>query len=44
MIKRITPMRPGCKAPKLTPPANPDWYKRFRQMAVLAGKRIRIKR
>ena len=44
MITRITPLRPGGRAPKLTPPANPDWYKRFRQLANIAGKRIKVKR
>ena len=35
--------RPSSKAPRLNPPANPDWYKRFRQLATLAGKQFRIK-
>ncbi len=35
--------RPGGRAPKLTPPAKPGWYKRFRQLASLADKTFRIK-
>lgn len=43
MIKRITPMRPSGRAPKITPPANPNWYKRFRQLAAIAGNRLKLK-
>ena len=35
--------RPGGRVPGLTPPAKPDWYKRFRQLASLADKTFRIK-
>lgn len=35
--------RPGGRAPRLTPPTNPDWYKRFRQLAARADKRFKIK-
>ena len=35
--------RPSGRVPKLTPPAKPGWYKRFRQLAKLADKTFRIK-
>ena len=36
--------RPGGRIPKLTPPAPPGWYKRFKQLAAMADKSFRIKR
>ena len=29
--------------PRLTPPAQPGWYKRFRQLSSRADKRFKIK-
>ena len=44
MIKKpIGTARPGAKVPRLTPPAPLGWYKRFRQLAALAGKQFKIK-
>jgi hypothetical protein len=44
MIKRTTRIiRPGGRIPKLTPPAQPGWYKRFKQLASLADKHFKIK-
>ena len=34
---------PGMRIPRLVPPAQPDWYKRFRQLASRADKRFKIK-
>lgn len=36
--------RPGGRIPKLTPPAQPGWYKRFRQLASIANNSFRIKK
>ena len=35
--------RPGGRIPKLTPPAQPGWYKRFKQLASIANKTFRLK-
>ena len=35
-------IRPGGRAPKLRPAAQPGWYKRFRQLASTAGKTLRV--
>lgn len=35
--------RPGGRIDKLRPAANPDWYKRFRQLASRADKSLKIK-
>ena len=35
--------RPGGRVPRLTPPAPPGWYKRFRQLAAQAGKQLKVK-
>lgn len=44
MIKRTTNInRPGARAPKLRPAAQPGWYKRFRQLAALANKGFKVK-
>lgn len=44
MIKRpITIQRPGGRVPRLVPPVKPGWYKRFRQLASMAGKRFKMK-
>ena len=44
MIKKPFPtQRPGGKVPRLTPPTAPDWYKRFRQLAAIAGKQFKVK-
>ena len=31
------------RIPKIRPAANPDWYKRFRQLAKLSGNIFRLK-
>ena len=36
--------RPGGKVPPIIPPAPLGWYKRFRQLAALAGKQFKVKR
>lgn len=44
MIKKnIGIQRPGGKTPRLTPPAPLGWYKRFRQLAAIAGKQFKVK-
>lgn len=45
MIKKSinTRRRRRARAPKLRPVGNPDWYKRFRQLASLADKSFKIK-
>lgn len=45
MIKKspIGLQRPGGKVPRLLPPAPLGWYKRFRQLAALAGKQFKVK-
>ena len=35
--------RPSGRIPKLTPPAQPGWYKRFKQLASIANKPFRLK-
>ncbi len=35
--------RPGGRVPRLTPPTPPGWYKRFRQLATMAGKQFKVK-
>ena len=45
MIKKpIGIQRPGGRVPRLTPPASLGWYKRFRQLAAIAGKQLKVKR
>ena len=46
MNKKSTPFsinRPTGRIPKLTPPAQPGWYKHFRQLASLANKSLHLK-
>ena len=45
MIKKPfnTRQRRRTRAPKIRPAGNPDWYKRFRQLATLADKSFKIK-
>ncbi len=44
MIKRpFGTYRPGGRVPRLTPPAKPDWFKRFKQLASLADKHFKVK-
>lgn len=44
MIKKPFNMpRPQGRIPKLIPPAQPGWYKRFRQLAQRAGKSFTAK-
>lgn len=35
--------RSKARMPRLTPPVQPDWFKRFRQLAALADKHFKIK-
>lgn len=35
--------RRSARIPKLTPPAKPGWYKRFKQLAALADKQFKVK-
>ncbi len=35
--------RPGGRAPKIRPAVQPGWYKRFRQLAMRAGKTFTTK-
>ena len=45
MIKKpFNTRRKRGQAPKMWPGVEPDWYKRFRQLASLADKPFRIKR
>ena len=34
---------PSARIPKLVPPAQPGWYKRFRQLAAKADKNFKAK-
>ena len=34
---------PLARVPRLTPPAQLGWYKRFKQLAALADKRFKVK-
>ena len=34
---------PGARIPRLVPPVQPDWYKRFRQLAARADKHFKAK-
>ena len=34
---------PFARAPRLTPPVQLGWYKRFKQLAALADKRFKVK-
>ena len=43
IIRPIKKPRPGGRAPRITPPTREGWYKRFRQLAALAGKQFRVK-
>ncbi len=44
MIKKPFNMpRPQGRIPKLIPPTQPGWYKRFRQLAQRAGKTFTAK-
>jgi len=45
MIKKSinTRRRRRARTPKLRPVGNPDWYKRFRQLASLADKSFKVK-
>ena len=44
MIKRtFSSKRRRTIAPKIRPVGNPDWYKRFRQLASLADKSFKVK-
>lgn len=45
MIKKPfnTKRRSRARAPKIRPGVEPDWYKRFRQLAAMADKPFRIK-
>jgi hypothetical protein len=42
-INKTPVNRPTGRIPKLTPPAQPGWYKRFRQLAAIAHNHFRIK-
>ena len=44
MIKKpFNSKRQRAIAPKIRPVGNPDWYKRFRQLASLSNNRFKIK-
>ncbi len=44
MIKKtIHIKRNRSRAPKIRPGVQPDWYKRFRQLASLADKSFKVK-
>lgn len=44
MIKRpIGNRHPDTRIRRITPPAKPGWYKRFRQLAALAGESFKLK-
>ena len=44
-IRPINRTKSGPKMviPRLVPPAQPGWYKRFRQLAAHADKRFKVK-
>ena len=44
-IRPINRTKSGPKMviPRLVPPAQPGWYKRFRQLAACADKRFKVK-
>ena len=45
MIKKQFPKgkRPAIRIDKLRPAAQPGWYKRFKQLSLLAGNNFRLK-
>ena len=45
MIKKSFPKvkRPSTRIDRLRPAAQPGWYKRFKQLSLLAGNNFRLK-